>query len=114
MIGELNAKDGEDPVRRRELFAHAAGLAGGRRPGLPLTSRANVNTATGGPGKCSTGTPSPAGPAAALRTTAAARADFQTARYDRLPTSLPRLIATAAATRDNATGTAQGAAGPAR
>ena len=50
-------------------------------------------------------------PLSALRTaTTAARAAFQTARYDRLPASLPRLIATATASRDNATGTARTAA----
>jgi len=110
VIGELNAEGGEDPVRRRELFAHAAGLAGAAALGLPLTGRAH--TATDGLEKLLYGNlvARPV-PLAELRAaSAAARANFQTARYDRLPTSLPRLIATAAASRDNATGTAQAAA----
>ena len=112
VIGEPNAEGGEDPVRRRELFAHAAGLAGAAALGLPLTSRAHTNTATGGLEQLLYGNiEAQPVPLSALRTaTTAARADFQTARYDRLPASLPRLIATAAASRDNATGTARTAA----
>ena len=107
MIGEPNAEGGEDPVRRRELFAHAAGLAGAAALGLPLTSRAHTNTATGGLEQLLYGNiEAQPVPLSALRTaTTAARADFQTARYDRLAASLPRLIATATASRDNATGT---------
>ena len=91
-------------MRRRQLLAGAAGLAGaaalgrpgghqgadadrpGRQPGRPAVRR-------GGPlNLC---------PVAALRAaTTRARADFQTARYDRLSAALPALIATATITRD--------------
>jgi hypothetical protein len=94
-------------VRRRELLASAAGLAGAAALGLPPAGWARTQA-------------SPAGsleevlygnlaaepvPLAALRgATGCARACFQAASYDRLAAALPRLIGAAAATRDSADG----------
>jgi len=104
---EFQPEGGEDPVRRRELLARAAGLAGAAALGLPAASRAQPLTAIGG-GLDSLlygGASAEPVPLAALRGAAIqARACFQTARYDRLTAVLPRLIATAAATRDGASG----------
>jgi len=100
---DFPSEDGEDPVRRRELLAAAAGLAGAAalsRPGAaPADSPADLagglqDLLYGG------GTAEPV-PVPALRAaTIRARTDFQAARYDRLTATLPRLIATATATRD--------------
>jgi hypothetical protein len=97
-------EEDEDPVRRRQLLAGAAGLAGAAALGRPAATRAPMLTSPGGSledllyGKAAA---EPV-PVAALRAaTTRARADFQTARYDRLSASLPALIATATATRDH-------------
>jgi transcriptional regulator with XRE-family HTH domain len=104
---DFQPEDGDDPVRRRELLARAAGLAGATVLGVPTTAPTRrfaspaagleellYKEATAGPV-----------PLAALRAAVAqARADFQTARYDRLNSGLRRLIATAAATRECADG----------
>jgi transcriptional regulator with XRE-family HTH domain len=94
-------EDGDDPVRRRELLAGAAGLASAGALGLPSPSRnragprASVEEALYSSRAATTPVP-----VKDLRmAVAAARADFQTARYDRLARSLPGLIATATATR---------------
>jgi transcriptional regulator with XRE-family HTH domain len=104
---ELQSEGGEDPVRRRELLARAAGLVGVAALGHSAADRVQSLTDPrarlddllyGGAGA------EPV-PLAVLRgATAQAHACFQTARYDRLTTVLPRLIATAAATRDSAGG----------
>src|ERR1700680_4128747 len=44
---EFQSEGGEDPVRRRELLARAAGLAGAAAFGLPVTSRAQALTDPG-------------------------------------------------------------------
>jgi hypothetical protein len=93
-------------VRRRELLAGAAGLAGAAALGAAAhgSARPPADPAQDLAGVLY-GNPA-AGPAslAVLRTAVQrARHDFQTARYDRLATTLPALIATASATRDEAT-----------
>jgi hypothetical protein len=111
--GEFQSEGGEDPVRRRELLARAAGLAGAAAFGLPVTSRAQ---ALSDPGVhlddllYGSAGAEPV-PLAALRAaTTQARACFQAARYERLMAGLPRLIARAAATRDSAVGDERAAA----
>lgn len=100
-------EDGDDPVRRRELLAGAAGLASAAALGLPPGGRAKsppgpptglAEMLYGGPAAA------PVAAAALRAAVAQARADFQTARYDRLAAGLPSLIATATRTRDCADG----------
>ncbi len=109
---DFKAEGGEEPVRRRELLARAAGLAGAAALGSPLTSRTQLSTGTGGLEDLLYGgiKARPVPPATVRTATAAARATFQTARYGRLADGLPRLIATAAANRDYADGNARAAA----
>jgi len=101
---ERQWEDGDDPVRRREMLASAAALAGaaalgqagpraGPRPG-PSSALEDVLY-----GRADTAPVPMAGLRAAITR---AREDFRTARYDRLPGALPRLIASAQATSDNA------------
>jgi len=96
-------EDGDDPVRRRELLAGAPGLARAAALGLPSPSRNRAGSrASVEEALYSRATTAPV-PVKDLRVAvAAARADFQTARYDRLARSLPGLIATATATRQAA------------
>ena len=98
-------REGDDPVRRRELLTGAAGLASAaalgatarghlRPPADPAQALADAlyRNPAAGPASLTT-----------LRTAAAqARRDFQTARYGRLAATLPALIATASVTRDDA------------
>ena len=96
-------EDGEDPVRRRELLAGAAGLVGAATFGLPSVgrSRTSADPAAGLEDMLyhSTANAEPV-PLAALRTAVTrVRADFQNARYDRMAASLPALIAAATAAR---------------
>jgi transcriptional regulator with XRE-family HTH domain len=103
----FQSEGGDDPVRRRELLASAAGLAGAAALGLPAAGWAQTLASPGGgleevlygnPGADPV-------PLAALReATVQARACFQAASYDRLTAVLPRLIGVAAATRDSADG----------
>ena len=101
-------EDGEDPVRRRELLAGAAGLVGAAALGLSSVGRDRM-LADPGAGLeemlyHSTANAEPV-PLPALRTAVTEiRADFQNARYGRMAASLPVLIATATATRDHADG----------
>lgn len=110
---EFPSEDGEDPVRRRELLAAAAGLAGAAALGRPGAARAHSPADLAGGLQdllYGGGTAEPA-PVPALRAaTIRARDDFQAARYDRLTATLPRLIATANATRDGADGDERAAA----
>jgi transcriptional regulator with XRE-family HTH domain len=102
---EFRSEGGEDPVRRRELLARAAGLAGAAALGLSASGRTQALSKPGGGiedllygNKAAEPIP-----LATLRgATTQARFCFQTARYDRLTTILPRMIATAVATRDSA------------
>lgn len=100
-------EDGDDPVRRRELLAGAAGLASAAALGRPSGGRAKspLRPPTGLADMLYGSTAAAPVTMAALRAAVAqARADFQTARYDRLATRLPGLIATATTTRDCADG----------
>jgi hypothetical protein len=104
---EFQREGGDDWVRRRELLAGAARLAGTAALGLPTVGPARIAAST------------PVGldnllsghgvgghvPVATLRTAVSAtRADFQAARYSRVVASLPGLIGTAIATRQYAEG----------
>ncbi|MEV5749765.1 hypothetical protein AB0L00_18250 [Actinoallomurus sp. NPDC052308] len=107
VVADAPWEDGDDPVRRRELLTGAVGLAAVGVLGLPGTARASRTAdPTGGLenllyGHGLDGT-EPV-PLSTLRTaTGRARALFQAARYDQLTTELPRLIASATATRDHA------------
>jgi hypothetical protein len=96
-------EDGDDPVRRRELLAGAAGLASATALGLPSGGRAHSppGPPTGLADMLYGGAAAAPVAVAALRDAVGqARADFQTARYDRLAAALPGLIATATTTRD--------------
>jgi len=101
---DLVSEDGDDPVRRRELLAGAAGLASAAALGLSLPSRSQTAAGPGvSVGEALYGPATAAASVADLRTAVTqARADFQTARYDRLAHSVPGLIATATATRQAA------------
>ncbi len=104
VIPENEWEDGEDPVRRRELLTGAAGLAAAGALGLP--EQAGADPAAGlerllyGRGVAA----DPAPLAAVRAATVRARELFQGVRYDQLSARLPRLIATATATRDHADG----------
>ena len=102
---ERQWEDGDDPVRRRELLAGAAALVGATalargtagRTGAPPGSAAGMEDVLYGR------TEAAPVPLAELRaSTIAARDDFRAARYDRLPSALPRLMVAAQATSDNA------------
>jgi transcriptional regulator with XRE-family HTH domain len=104
---EIQPEGGEDPVRRRELLSHAAGLAGAAALGVSVSGRVG---ALADPGRGLEGLlyGSAAAEPVSVRTLRAAakqaRSCFQTARYDRLAAGLPGLIATATATRDSTAG----------
>lgn len=99
---ERQQEDGDDPVRRRELLAGTAALAGiaalgSTRRGTPPAPVAGLEDVLYGRAEAA-----PV-PLAGLRASiTAAREDFRAARYDRLPATLPGLIATARATNDSA------------
>jgi transcriptional regulator with XRE-family HTH domain len=105
---ESQWEDGEDPVRRRELLAGAAGLVGAAALGFPLGARSRTLADPGAGVEAvlyhSTADVEPV-PLSTLHTAVTGiRADFQNARYDRMAASLPPLIATATATADYADG----------
>jgi transcriptional regulator with XRE-family HTH domain len=105
---DIQPHGGEDRMRRRELLSHAAGLAGAAALGLP----AALVDPDCGPGRLLYDSPS-VSPVSldALRTAAVrARSLFQSARYDQLAAMLPHHVATAAATRDSASGHQRAAA----
>jgi transcriptional regulator with XRE-family HTH domain len=109
---DLVTEDGDDPVRRRELLTGAAGLASAAALGLSLPSRSHTAARPGlSVGGALYGPAVTPVPVADLRAAVTqARADFQTARYDRLSRCLPGLIATATATRQAADTQRQAAA----
>jgi transcriptional regulator with XRE-family HTH domain len=111
LVGYFRPEDGDDPVRRRELLAGAAGLASAAllAPAAAQAISAERRSASFDDLLCG----QPANPVSltALRTAIAAkREEFQTARYDRLAAGLPGLIGMAMATRLCASGDAQSAA----
>ncbi len=113
LSGKFQPEGGDDPVRRRELLARAAGLAGAAAFGLPSTARPQAQGDPGGHLSSLLYGNATAEPVSltALRTiTTQARAYFQTAYYERLAAGLPQAIAAAAATRDSATGDEQATA----
>jgi transcriptional regulator with XRE-family HTH domain len=107
LSGKFQPEDGDDPVRRRELLARAAGLAGAAVFGLPSAMRPPAH---GDPGDhlgdllYGAASAEPVSLTTLRTITAQARASFQTARYERLAAALPQMIATATATRDGVTG----------
>lgn len=100
VVRDFQRKDGDDPVRRREMLAAAAGLAGaafipvavGRAKAVSGRSAGLENLLYG----CGAGPVSMPDLRAAVT---ARRQEFQTARYDRLSAGLPALIGSAVATR---------------
>jgi transcriptional regulator with XRE-family HTH domain len=111
LVGYFRREDGDDPVRRREMLAGAAGLASAA---LLAPASAHANPAERQSSSFDDllyGQPASPVSLTALRTAIAVkREDFQTARYDRLATGLPALIGMAAATRQCTSGDAQSAA----
>jgi Helix-turn-helix domain len=94
-------EDGEDPMRRRELLASAAALAGAARLNGPARSRPGPPTNPAATLEDLLYSQPSAEPVrlAALRTAVLkSRDDFREARYSTLPAELPQLIATAQAT----------------
>jgi len=114
VYADLDLGAGEDPVRRRELLAGFAGLAGAAplgpppalRPTAPAGFGAGLATLFYGPQPAAT--PVPLAELQAAVT--AAQADFQAARYPKLAATLPATIAIAVATRDTAPADASSAA----
>jgi len=102
--GKFRPEDGDDPVRRRELLARAAGLAGAVAFGLPPATRPQAHGDPGGDLLYGSANAEPVSLTALRTTTAQARGYFQTARYEHLAAALPRMIAAATATCDSATG----------
>lgn len=110
-VGARQLVGGEDPVRRRDLLAGAAGIAAAAafsavpdrpaaRPAVRPTLAADLERVLyrGDPAADPVSLPS------LHRAVTAARADFQGARYRQLAGTVPALIATATATRDAADG----------
>lgn len=110
-VGARQLVGGEDPVRRRELLAGAAGIAAAAafsavpdraaaRPAAGPTLAADLERVLyrGDPAADPVSLPS------LHRAVTAARTDFQGARYRQLAGTVPALIATATATRDAADG----------
>lgn len=97
VVPDSRWEDGDDPVRRRELLAGAAGLASTTF----LTPAAGAGSGTcSGSADLLYGRPAPSVSPPALRAALTAkREEFQTARYARLAAGLPGLIGTAVATR---------------
>jgi hypothetical protein len=91
----------EDPVRRRELLAASAGLAGAAALGLPRSALAeeplDLDQVLYEPTRAA---PIPLD--RLERVTRGARDRFQAAHYDELTRALPALVATAVASRDHA------------
>lgn len=109
VAGEPHWEDGEDPVRRRELFAGAAGLTVTGALGLSRGAQASrPSDPTGGLEAVLYGRGSGEAEPVSLTTlraaTERARGLFQSARYNVLSAELPELIATATATRDRSDG----------
>jgi hypothetical protein len=98
VVPERQWEDGDDPVRRRELLAGTAALAGAAALGpAGLGPAATLDDVLYGRSGAAS-IPLPRLRALIART----REDFRAARYDRLPAALPRLIAAAQATSDEA------------
>lgn len=95
--------DGDD-VRRRDMITGTAALAGaaalGRMPaaaGTPRRPAAGLEDVLYGHVEAA-----PADPSRLRAAITAARGDFRDARYDRVPAALPKIIAAAQATQQNA------------
>ncbi|HEY9474854.1 MAG TPA: helix-turn-helix transcriptional regulator, partial [Mycobacteriales bacterium] len=98
-------EDGEDPVRRRELLAGIVGVAGGAALGRPAAHATTPDPTAGVEELLYGHTAAEPLPLATLRSaTTWARDAFQAARYRSLSTELPKLIAAATATCDQAHG----------
>ena len=91
----------EEDMRRRELLAGTAALAGAAA--LGSARRSTPGPAVGLEDVLYSRAEAMPVPLAGLRDSlSSARDDFRAARYDRLPATLPRIIATARATSDSA------------
>lgn len=104
VVPDFRREEGDDPVRRRELLAGAAGFASAAflAPAAQAQSEPSPRF-----GDLLYGRPAQPIPFRALRAALTAkREEYQTARYSRLAAGLPGLIGTAVATRQ-AVGTEQ-------
>lgn len=102
MVGEYLAwDDGDDPVRRRELLATAAGLASVATLRLPPPGRTLISTSPVVALESvlySSTSDEPTSLSALRAMVVRARADFRSARYGRLAQELPPLLAAAIST----------------
>jgi transcriptional regulator with XRE-family HTH domain len=107
---DFRREDGDDPVRRREWLAAAAGLTSAAFIPAAIGRSVSVNDRSVGLENLLYGSTATPVPVPALRAAIAARRqEFRTARYDRLLEGLPRLIGAASATYQCAEASQQGA-----
>lgn len=106
VVHKRQHEDGDDPVRRREMLAGTAALAGAAVLGQAASSQSKAPRGEGRVlddvlfGNAAKAAPVPL---PKLRTRLdASREDFRNARYGRLPLVLPGLLAAANATTENA------------
>jgi len=103
LVQNFRQEGGDDPVRRRELLAGAAGLAGAAVVAATARRPAPAESTSSGFDELLYGQATSPVPVAALRKAISVkRQEFQTARYDQLRTGLAGLIGTAVATRQGA------------
>jgi transcriptional regulator with XRE-family HTH domain len=99
LVGNFRQEEGDDPVRRRELLAGAAGLAGAVVLAPSASRTAQDRKASSAFEELLYGQPGDPLPVDDLRRAVSARRqEFQTARYDQLSAGLPDLIGAAVAT----------------
>jgi transcriptional regulator with XRE-family HTH domain len=103
VVRDFRREDGDDPVRRREMLAAAAGLAGAALIPPGAARAKTVSARSAGLEDLLYGYTAAPVPMPDLRAAVTAkRQEFQTARYDRLSAGLPPLIGSAVATRQDA------------
>lgn len=109
VVRNFRREDGDDPVRRRELLAGAAGLASAAFVSPAASRVRTADDLSAGLEDLLYGRTAGPVPATTLQTAIAAkREDFQAARYDRLAAGLSGLVGTAIATRQCAGSDRQG------
>ena len=100
LVQDSGPEDGDDPVRRRELLASAAGLTGAAVLAPPIGCAVAHSKSFPGSDELLYGQAGhPASLSSLREAIAISRRDFQTARYDKLRSDLPGLVAVAEATR---------------